>query len=463
MSDVCEPDTAAAPHAEPALLPRRWRLLGILSLSLFCLALDNTKIVVAVPTLARVFGAGPVALKWTVESYLLVYATLLLAGGALSERFGARRMLFLGVSVYAGGSVLAAGAPSVEWLALLRGVMGAGGALMTPASLATLKHVFPERERTRAIALFTASFGAGAALGPVVAGLLLERYSWGAIMLANLPPSVIVVLGTDRWMPRNLPRRDAPLDLPGTVLALLATAALLYAVMEGPYLGLSNPRFVAASLASTVSYVALVAWERRTAHPMLEPALFRSARFVSALLVIVLAYLSFSGVSFVLPQYLQTVRGQGPFEAGLYTVPLAAALLTGTLLAPRAIHRYGDTRALFGSLLLAGAGSVLLAFAAGGKSDVLVCAAEVLFGAGSGSAFANATEWVLGAVPDERAGSAAAVNESAFEFGGVLGVAILGTVQGRSGGAGGASAAMWVAVAALAVALAIAGRAARPR
>jgi DHA2 family multidrug resistance protein-like MFS transporter len=437
---------------------RKWPLLGVLSLSLFCLALDTTKIAVAVPTLGRVFGAGPAALKWMVESYLLVYATLLLLGGALSERFGARRMLLIGVALYGGGSCLAFGAGSLDALTACRAVMGAGGALMTPASLATLKHTFPERERARAIAVWTGSFGAGAAIGPVVSGWLLDRYAWGAIMLANLPPALLILVGTERWVPRNLPRRSAPLDVFGAGLAILATAALLYAVLEGPYLGLGNPFVALAGVAAVALYAVLVVWERRTPHPMLDPELFGRGRFVAALLVIVLAYLSFSGVSFVLSQYLQVARGHEPFEAGLLSAPLAVSLMLGNGFAPWMTRRLGERRALLWSLLAGSAGAALLVVASACQNDALLCVAEVLFGGGAGGVFVNATDLVIGSAPDARAGSAAAINETAFEFGGVLGIAILGTIQATGGISRGAPYAIGVAVAAFVAALGVARR-----
>jgi EmrB/QacA subfamily drug resistance transporter len=409
----------------------RSRLLGVLCLCLFSLALDNSKLVVALPTLARWFGAGPAALKWVVEAYLLVYTTLLLLGGSLSERFGARRVLLAGATIFGAGSAAAATADSIGQLILWRGVMGVGGALLTPASLATIKHSFLSHERAPAIAIWTASFGVGTALGPVVSGWLLERYPWGSIMLANLPGAVAIFAGTLRLVPGNLPRNRVPLDLAGTVLALAATALFVYAVLEGPYLGWDSPAVFGAMGSAFFFYSALLAWEGRTAHPMLDLSLFRRPRFLAALSVIMLAYMSFSGVSFVLAQYLQVTRGYGPLQSGLFTVPLAAAMLTGTLLAPLLTRRFGEERALVVTLTTAALGAALLACASTESRPILLCAAEVLVGAGCGSTFANATDMVIGSVPEVRAGSAAAINETAFEFGGVLGVAILGTVQAQ--------------------------------
>jgi EmrB/QacA subfamily drug resistance transporter len=403
--------------------------LLVVSLAFSILALDNTKLSAALPTLSRSYGAGAeTLLKWVVEANLLVYASLLLLGGALSERFGARRMLLLGLFVYGAGSVASAFAGAPALLIAARGSMGVGGALMTPATLATIKHTFPEEERARAVAVWTASFGVGAAIGPVVSGLLLERAGFSAIMLLNLPVVGLAFAGALRFVPAASPRRSVPLDLLGTLLALLATAALLFAILEGPALGWTASSVLYAALSAVLLYAALLTWERRAKNPLLDPALFRERRFPFALLVILLSYLAFSGVSFVVTQYLQIARGHRPFEAGLLGVPLASSMLLGTLLAPRAMRRFSPERALLGSLLLSGGGALLLSSSV--SSDVLLCFAQIPFGAGAGSSFANTTEMILGSVPEERAGTAAAVSEGAFELGGVLGIAVLGTALG---------------------------------
>jgi MFS family permease len=451
-------------RAAARLLGPRERLstLLVVSLSFSCLSFDNTKLSAAVPTLARSYGeeAGTL-LKWVVEANLLVYASLLLLGGALSERFGPRRMLLLGLSLYGAGSLGSALAGSPEVLLVTRGSMGIGGALLTPATLATIKHTFPERERARAVAFWTASFGVGAALGPVLSGLLLERWGFPAIMLVNLPVVGLAWLGAHRFVPRSLPRRDVPLDLLGALLALSGTAALLFAILEGPSLGWTGRHVVGALLVSSVLYGCLFVWERRAENPLFEPALFRERRFRFALLVILLAYLSFSGLSFVLAQYLQIARGHGPLRAGLLGVPLAVSMLTGTLLAPLAMQRSSPERALLASLGSACAGAVLLALSSLLASDVLLCLAEIPLGAGAGAAFANTTEMVMGSVPERRAGTAAAISEGAFELGGVLGIALLGTALGSPLGDPGlygesVTRAIWIGVAAVALAASVA-------
>lgn len=359
--------------------PQANALLAVSSLAFACVALDNTKLLVGVPTLAStgLHGEplGSAALGWIVEANLISYTTLLLFGGTLTERWGPRRTLLIGLALFSLASLAAALAPGLPTLLGARVLVGAGAALMTPASLATLKHGFATATRARAVAVWTASFGVAAALGPLLGGLLLEAGGWRALLLGHLPCSGLAWIGVLCSVPSVSPRRSPIRALPST-----APAALLGA-----------PRF------------------RRT------------------LLVILLGYFAFSGLGCRLTQAWQLERAHSPGAASLYNLPLPLALLAGTLLAPGALRRWGAERALRRSLLLAALGAGLVGFAAAWGSDRALAAALVPFALGCGSAFASATERVLAAVTEERAGSAAALSETAFELGGVFGVALLGT------------------------------------
>lgn len=418
---------------------QRRAMLAVLCLCFFSIALDNAKLVTAAPTLARLVEAGipPAAradatrtVTWILEAGLLVYASLLLLGGALCERYGPRRTLLVGLAVFAGGSTLAAWSDPRSTLVWARAAMGAGGALMTPATLAAIRHAFTGHERSRAVAWWTASFGLGAAAGPLVGGLLLETRGFASLMLVNVPPAVVAFAAARMLLPERSPRREAPLDFVGTALAFAGTLSLLTAILHGPSHGWAARHLIGPLAAAALLYFALFAWERRVRHPLVDLALFRRPRFVLTLLLILLGYLAFSGVSFVVAQYWQVARSYRPVQGGLLAVPLAASMLAGTLLAPAVTRRAGPEGALVSSLIVATAGAALLAWAAAHLDEPFFAAAEVPVGAGFGSAFANATEVVLGSVSAERAGSAAAASETAFELGGALGVAILSATLG---------------------------------
>ncbi|HYQ01584.1 MAG TPA: MFS transporter [Polyangiaceae bacterium] len=408
----------------------RYRLLLLMSACFACVALDNSKLIAALPTLTRVGSISPELQRWTVEASLLVYASLLLLGGSLSERFGARRVLIFGLCGFGGASLLGAFTGFGFWLIVARACSGAATACVTPATLATLKHSFDERERPTAIAVWTASFSVGAALGPVLAGLLVDHGGLPAVLLANVPPIVLCAWASLRLVPADLPRRDQPLDFRGAGLCLGAAVGALFAILSGPSHGWLSPQVLSSSGFAFVCLLLARSWLERAPHPLLELSLFSAARFRQALLVIFISYFAFSGVSFVLAQYLQLARTKGALNSGLMSLPLTAAMLLGTLLAPRLIRHWRAERALSISLVSAVIGASLLAVASHGQNDLLLCAALVPFGAGSGSAFATATELVLGSVSEQRAAIAAATSESAFEFGGVLGIAVLSTLLG---------------------------------
>jgi MFS transporter, DHA2 family, multidrug resistance protein len=423
-----ESTVLAGPGRGGARFGQRWSTLAVLCLGLFVLALDNTKLVVALPRLGQEFSGEPGALRWLPEAYLFVYACLLALGGTLSERFGARRLLLLGGVAFGLTSSAAALASSALTLLLARAGMGAAGALMTPATLATIRHTFDEHERPRAIAVWTASFGLGSALGPVLAGVLLAQGDFRSIFWINLPVAVVIVVGSWLRVAHDLPRRRLPLDWLGTLLSLSGTGLLLFLILEGPAFGPARAEPWLASLGALAAGFAFWRWERRARHPLFDLELFRSLGFRVAIGVIVLAYLAFAGVTFVLTQYLQLGRLHEPLAAGQLTLPVALAMLVGTLTAPLVMTRWQARGALLRGLCATLSGLALLAFATSMRHDALLAFAELPFGLGCGVVFATATDMVVGAATPERAGSAAALNETAFELGGVLGIALLSRV-----------------------------------
>jgi Na+/melibiose symporter-like transporter len=272
---------------------------------------------------------------------------------------------------------------------------------MTPATLATIKHSFPAEERPRAIAVWTASFGIGAAAGPVVAGALLERGGLPAVLLANLPLASGCAFGTWLLVARDLPRRVQPLDWAGAALCLLSAACLLFALLTGPTRGWLVPEVLFAVVAGGLVAASAVACLRRAKHPILDPALFAQAAFVRALLVILLGYFAFSGVSFVILQYLQFAREETAFGADLLNLPLPVSLLLGTFLAPLLMKRHGAERALLFSLCLALLGAVLVAAATRWQGELFLCLALVPFGGGCGQAQRRHCIWAAQSQADD--------------------------------------------------------------
>ncbi len=408
--------------------PRRWKALAVLCLSLLVIGLDNTILNVAIPTLERDLGASSSQLQWIVDMYLLVFAGLLLTAGALGDRFGRKRALTAGLVVFAAGSALSALAGSAEALIASRGLMGVGGALIMPSTLSILTATFPAAERPKAIAIWTAFAGLGIAIGPTAGGWLIEHFDWSAIFLVNLP-IVLVALVAGRSLLQESRDPAAPrLDAGGFALSIGALTTLVWAIIEAPSRGWTDGVILGAFAAAAALIAAFVAWELRTAQPMLDVRLFRLPRFAAASGAISLAFFALFGMIFFLTQYLQAVLGYTPFEAGVRMLPVAGALVVGGGISARLAAKLGTTRLVAGGLTVAGLGLLILTQTGADSGIGAVLAAEAVMGFGFGLAMAPATESIMGSLPLARASVGSAVNDTTRTAGGALGVAVLGSV-----------------------------------
>ena len=408
---------------------RRWRTLSVLCLSLVLICIDNTILNVAIPTLAREFQATASQLQWIVDSYILVFAGLLLTAGFVGDKFGRRGALMSGMVIFGVGSIAASMAGSATQLIACRALMGVGGALIMPATLSILTNVFRDpKERAKAIAIWAGCSGLGIALGPVTGGWLIEHFSWGSVFLVNLPVLLLALVGCVLVVP---PSRDpdAPkLDIGGACLSMAGLTSLLWAIIEAPEYGWTNTRTLLAFGGATFVLAVFVAWERRQAHPMLNLAFFRNRRFSAASGAVTLTFFALFGTLFLLSQYMQSVMGYTAFQSGVRYLPLAATLL---VISPQS----AKLAARFGSKVVVGAG---LATVAGGMLLILrlsttsgygaVLASLVVVAAGMGLTMAPATESIMGSLPPAQAGVGSAVNDTTREIGGALGVAVLGSV-----------------------------------
>ncbi len=407
---------------------RRWWIPAALSLSLLIIIIDDTIINVAVPTLQRELGASATALQWIVDSYILVFAGLLLTMGALGDRFGRKRFLLLGLVVFAAASVFGAHAGSASQLIVARALMGVGGAMIMPSTLSVLIDVFPRQERVKAIGTWTGIASIGIPLGPIVGGWLLGRYWWGSVFLLNVPIVLAALIAAVVLIPES--RHPAPprADLPGLVLSVAALTSLIYGITEIPAAGWTSAA-VLGSLAVAVLTGARFVWrEARARQPMLDLTLFGNPRLGWAAGAITLAALALTGLAFELTQYLQFVQGYPPLQAGLRFLPLAIGFGIAGQLSQRLVPRIGTGRVV--AAALGGAALLLAALsqAAPGTSYWLVGAALLLIGVGIGAAFVPSTDAVMAAVPGANAGLGSAINDTGRQVGAALGIGILGTV-----------------------------------
>ncbi|RLV04308.1 MFS transporter [Streptomyces griseocarneus] len=413
-----------------ARLPARWLILGVICLAQLTVVLDNTVLNVAVPSLTRELDATTADVQWMINAYALVQSGLLLAGGSAADRYGRKRMLITGLALFGVGSLAAGFSDSTGELIAARAGMGVGGALLTTTTLAVVMQVFDEDERLRAIGVWAAVNALGFAAGPLIGGLMLDHFRWGAIFLVNIPV-VLVGLGA-AWVlvPESRSADDRRPDLLGALLSTAGMTAVVFAVISGPDHGWGSGRVLGAALGGVLVLGAFVLWESRIPHPMLDLRFFRNRQFVGAVVGVVLITFGSAGALFLLSQQLQFVRGYSPLEAGLRTAPFALTVvaLNFTGISTRLLARMRLPVAVaVGVGVMALGFAVVAAFPSDGYGVLLL--GLVLMGAGCAVANPAIAGAVMGSIPPEKAGAGAGIDGTMSELGGSLGVAALGAVM----------------------------------
>ena len=417
---------------DPEAYARRWKTLAVLSLSLLIIGLDNTVLNVALPTLQTHFSASGSTLQWIVDAYLLSFAGVLLTMGTLGDRFGRKRALQCGLGLFGVASVLAAFAQSADQLIVLRAAMGIGGAMIMPATLSVIMDVFPREERGKAIGIWSAIAGVGIGLGPFVGGLLLEFSSWSAVFWLNVPIVVVALVAGLRLVPESRDPAPGAFDLRGATLSIAMLVTLVYGIIEATPRGWTDPLVLGCFAAAALLALAFVAWERRVPAPMLPLDFFRDPRFTVASVGVGLVFFAMMGSVFAFTQYLQFAHGYSALEAGAAMLPLALGLVIGSGASNRLVGSAGRSRVIAGGLI--GVAAVLSTSLAWTPEMAPVLLGLVTFGLAlsMGAAMAPATESVMSAVPEARAGVGSAMSDVTRQVGGALGVAVIGSIIGTA-------------------------------
>ena len=429
--------SALTPSTLPGATPNGGRrihplaTLAVVCISALIINIDNTILNVALPTLVRDLNATSIQLQWIVDSYAMVFAGLLLAGGSLADRFGRKRFFLIGLTIFAVGSIGAALSGSVDPLIACRAIMGAGAAFTIPASLSIINDLFRDPgERARAIGIWAGTVGLGIAIGPIAGGLLLSRFWWGSIFLVNVPIVVVGFIGALAYVTDSKnPNALAP-DPVGSVLSIAGLGLLLWAIVEAPTQGWTSTAVVAVGLTSFLVLGCFIAWEAHTDHPMLKLGFFRDRRFSIALAAESLGLFGLMGALFMQTQYLQFELGYSPLDAGLRIMPIALMLLVSAAVS-RIMAR------LIGIKLTVAAGLAAIAAGLWQASAVSTVSATygdvvpslLLIGLGAGLLLSTATNSVVGSVPQGDSGVGSATNSVALQVGGALGVAVIGSVM----------------------------------
>lgn len=408
--------------------PNPWWTLSILCLSLVMVVLGNTVLNVALPTLVRELDASSTELQWMVDSYALVFAGLLLTAGALGDRFGRKGALVIGLVIFGSASFASTFATEAVHIVATRAVMGLGAALVMPATLSILTTVFPPEQRARAISIWAGFAGAGAAIGPIAGGWLLEHFYWGSVFYLNVPVVLIALIGGRFLVPTSRDPEHSTLDLVGASLSIVGLGALLYGIIEAPTYGWGDPITIASFAIAGVVLAGFGWWELRTPNPMLDLRFFKNPRFSAASTAIGLNFFAMFGTFFLLTQYLQVVRSYSPLGAGLRTLPMAMTMMVAAPMSARFVERFGPKRVMSTGLVLVATGLALMSRVDGRTPYVILASFLVVTAAGMASTMAPATASIMTSLPLRKAGVGSAWNDTTRELGGALGVAVLGSI-----------------------------------
>ena len=421
--------SGGAGGADGGLSPgRQWAALAVLALAVLLLAVDATVLNLALPALTADLAPSSSQLLWAVDVYSFVLAGLLVTMGNLGDRIGRRRLLLLGAAGFSVASLLAAWAPTIETFIAARALLGVAGATLMPSTLGLLRAVFPDpRRRTTAIGVWSAAAAGGAALGPVLGGVLLEHFWWGSVFLLGLPVMALLLLLGPVLLPEARDPHPGRLDPLSALLSLAAVLPVVYAVKKAAESGLQPEHAVLAAVGVACG-VAFVQRQRQLRDPLVDVALFRRPAFSVAVATNLLAVFALVGVLFVTGQHLQLVVGLSPLDAGVALLPLTAAALVAALAAGALVGRVGLGPLLASGLVLAAAGLLLLTLVQVDQGRGLLTGALLLAGLGVGLTLTLTSDAVIAAVAPERAGAASAVSETAYELGTALGTAVLGSL-----------------------------------
>ncbi|MFD3933924.1 MFS transporter [Streptomyces sp. NPDC058611] len=416
---------------------QRTLVLAICCMSLLIVSLDNTVLNVALPSMRRDLDASVAGLQWSIDSYTLVLASLLMLAGSTADRIGRRKVFVAGLVLFTLGSLLCSLAPSLDWLIVFRMVQAVGGAMLNPVAMSIITNTFTEpAARARAIGVWGAVAGLSMAAGPLIGGLMVDSVGWRSIFWLNLPIGLAALVLTLRHIPESRAARPRRPDPVGQVLVMALLGSVTYGIIEAPAVGWSSPLIVGCAVVAVASLVGLLVYEPRREEPLVDLRFFRSAPFSGATVIAVSAFAGLSGFLFLNTLYLQDVRGLGALDAGLYMLPMAVLTFLFAPLSGRLVATRGPRLPLLVAGVTMATSGLLFAVFEAETSTPLLFAGYMLFGLGFGMVNAPVTNTAVSGMPRSQAGVAAAIASTSRQTGGTLGVAVVGSVLASGMGHG---------------------------
>jgi DHA2 family multidrug resistance protein-like MFS transporter len=415
-------------QAEPRAGRKEWIGLAVISLACLLYVMDLSVLYLAVPSLTRELEPSSSQLLWITDIYGFLVAGFLITMGTLGDRIGRRRVLLIGAAAFGVASVVAAFSTSAEMLIAARAVLGIAGATVAPSTLSLIRNMFHDRQqRTTAISVWGTSFAVGGAIGPLVGGGMLEFFWWGSVFLVNVPVMALLLVLGPRLLPESRDPKAGRLDLTSAVLSLAAVLAVIYGLKQIAQGGLGwSSGF--PILAGLVLGAVFVRRQTSLADPLIDLKLFRVSRFSVSVASNTLTGFVVFGTFLYVAQYLQLVLGLSPLQAGLWSLPSSVGVILGSMLAPMIGRWVRPAFAVAGGLVLTAVGLGILTQVDGTSGLALLVTGSIVFSFGLGPVFILATDLIVGTAPPERAGAASAISETGAEFGGALGIAVLGSI-----------------------------------
>ncbi len=414
--------------APPRAGRREWIGLAVISLPCMLYSMDLTVLNLAVPQLSAELKPSSAQLLWIVDIYGFFVAGFLITMGTLGDRIGRRKLLMLGATAFGIASTFAAFSKSAEMLIVARGVQGIAAATLAPSTLSLIRNMFQDaRQRTVAISVWITSFSAGAAIAPVVGGILLEYFWWGSVFLIAVPVMVLLLAIAPAFLPEFKDPGAGRMDFFSALLSLVAVLAAIYGLKAIAQNGFGWIP-VATIVAGAATGFAFLRRQRRMADPLIDLRLFRAPAFCAALGTNVLAFLVMFSCFLYIAQYLQLVIGLSPMAAGLWSLPPALAFIVGSLFTPALVRRVRPVNLMTAGLIVGAAGFAILTLVDGSQSLATLIAGDVILSLGMTPVVTLTTDLVVGAAPPERAGAAASLSETSSEFGSALGIAVFGSI-----------------------------------
>ncbi len=419
---------AASPRGAPKATRRDWIGLGVIALPCLLYSMDLTVLNLAVPALSADLRPSSTELLWIIDIYGFLVAGSLITMGTLGDRIGRRRLLLIGAVAFGVGSVVAAFSTTALMLIASRALLGIAGATLAPSTLSLIRNMFHDpAQRTVAIGVWISSYSAGAAIGPLIGGVLLEHFWWGSVFLISVPVMLLLIVLGPVLLPEFRDPGAGRLDLISAALSLGGVLSVIYGLKRvaetaRPWPGIL---FVIVGVGTAVVFVRR---QHALPHPLLDLGLFRSRAFTAALATYSLGTFVAFGVYVFIGQYLQLVVGLSPLQAGLWTAPFALAFIVGSLVTPAIVRRVSPRWVMTAGLSLAAVGFGVIALVDSTSGLALLVTGLVAYSLGLAPVFTLSNDVVIGCAPPERAGAAAALSETGSELGGALGIALLGSL-----------------------------------